>query len=54
MARASEPLGFDSNGVLTERRSVGDVEVIVHYDDIPASDLSPRSTASPAPRRCAR
>ena len=35
-----EPLGFDGNGVLTERRSVGGLEVIVHYDDIPESDIT--------------
>jgi hypothetical protein len=32
--------GMDSNGCLTERRSAGGSDVIVHYDDIPTSDLA--------------
>ncbi len=35
---AAEPLMVDRDGVLIERRWVGGQEVIVHYDDIPASD----------------
>jgi hypothetical protein len=31
---------FDSNGVLTERRELGGLDVIVHYDDIPEKDLT--------------
>lgn len=35
-----EPFGVDGNGLLTERRRVGDQEVIIHYDDVPDSDLT--------------
>jgi hypothetical protein len=35
-----EPLMVDRDGVLIERRWVGGQEVIVHYDDIPASDVT--------------
>ncbi|HEY1740106.1 MAG TPA: hypothetical protein VGI86_15430 [Acidimicrobiia bacterium] len=38
--RAKSAVYFDSNGVLTERRWLGGQEVIVHYDDIPASDMT--------------
>jgi hypothetical protein len=38
--RASEPLMVDRDGVLVERRWLGDTEVIVRYDDIPPSDLT--------------
>jgi hypothetical protein len=31
---------FDSNGALTERRQLGGQEVIVHYDDLPATDIT--------------
>jgi hypothetical protein len=31
---------FDDNGVLTERRWLEDTEVIVHYDDVPAKDIT--------------
>ncbi len=31
---------FDSNGVLTEHRWIGGQEVIVHYDDLPDSDIT--------------
>ena len=41
---AGEPLMVNRDGVLIERRWVGEQEVIVHYDDIPASD---RTTVSP-------
>jgi hypothetical protein len=35
-----EPLGVDGNGVPTERVWLGDVEVIVHHEDVPASDIT--------------
>jgi hypothetical protein len=31
---------FDNNGALTERRMLGGQEVIVHYEDIPATDVT--------------
>lgn len=31
---------FDSNGCPTERIRVGDQEIVVHYDDIPESDIT--------------
>lgn len=34
------PLGVDGDGVLLEKRWVGGHEVIVHYDDIPPSDVT--------------
>ena len=37
---AGEPLMVDRDGLLIERRWVGGQEVIVHYDDIPASDVT--------------
>ena len=37
---AGEPLMVDRDGVLVERRWVDGTEVLVHYDDIPASDLT--------------
>ena len=37
---AGEPLMVDRDGLLIERRRVGGQEVIVHYDDIPASDVT--------------
>jgi len=30
----------DHNGRLTERQCIGDQEVVVHYDDIPESDIT--------------
>lgn len=36
----SDDVYFDSNGALTEHRRLGDLEVIVHYDDIPARDIT--------------
>ena len=33
-------LYFDSNGCLTERTSLGGQEVIVHYEDIPETDIT--------------
>ena len=38
--RRAEPLSVNSDGVLTERTWIGNDEVIVHYDDIPASDIT--------------
>jgi hypothetical protein len=35
-----DDMWFDANGVLTERKRVNGVEVIVHYDDIPEKDLT--------------
>jgi hypothetical protein len=34
------PLGVDANGGLVERAWIGDVEVIVHHDDVPESDIT--------------
>jgi hypothetical protein len=31
---------FDANGVLTEHRWIDGQEVIVHYDDVPESDIT--------------
>lgn len=36
----AEPFGIDGNGFPTERRWVGDSEVIVHHADIPESDIT--------------
>lgn len=36
--RTAEPMMVDRDGILVERRWVGGAEVIVRYDDIPASD----------------
>ncbi len=33
-----EPVGVDGNGCPTERLTIGDLDVIVHYDDIPETD----------------
>ncbi len=35
-----ESIYFDSNRVLTEHRWLGGQEVIVHYDDIPETDIT--------------
>lgn len=35
-----EVLGVDGNGMPVELRSFGGTEVIVHYDDVPESDLT--------------
>jgi hypothetical protein len=35
-----EPLGVDGNGVPTERRQLGDQAVVIHYDDVPPSDIT--------------
>lgn len=37
---AGEPLMVDRDGVLIERRRIGGREVIVHYDDVPGSDVT--------------
>ncbi len=39
-AHFDENVYVDSNGCLTERILVGDTAVIVHYDDIPESDIT--------------
>ena len=31
---------FDSNGALTECRRIGDLDVTVHYDDVPEKDIT--------------
>jgi hypothetical protein len=36
----AEPLGVDGNGCLTERRCVGGVEVVIHRDNVPESDVT--------------
>ena len=36
----SEPLGVDGNGLLTERMWLGELEVIIHRDDIPETDIT--------------
>lgn len=35
-----EPLGFDGNGCFTELWRTDDVDVVVHYDDVPESDVT--------------
>lgn len=35
-----EPLGVDGNGLLTERMWLGEQEVIIHRDDVPATDIT--------------
>jgi hypothetical protein len=40
LERAAEPLMVDHDGILVERRWVGGTEVLVRYDDVPASDLT--------------
>ncbi|TMK64672.1 MAG: hypothetical protein E6G60_06550 [Actinobacteria bacterium] len=37
---SDDEIYFDSNGSLTERRRFGGQEVIVHYDDIPPTDIT--------------
>jgi hypothetical protein len=36
----AEPLGVDGNGALTETMRIGEHEVIIHRDDVPASDVT--------------
>jgi hypothetical protein len=38
--RDANEIYFDSNGVLTERKRVGQTEVVVHYDNIPDKDIT--------------
>jgi len=38
--RELEPFGVDGNGALTERSSIGGQEVILHYADVPESDIT--------------
>ncbi len=40
VASAVELLGVDGNGVPVELHSVGGMDVVVHYDDIPESDIT--------------
>jgi hypothetical protein len=35
-----EPLGVDGNGLLTEHVWMGEQEVVIHYDDIPETDVT--------------
>ena len=37
---SEEELYFDSNRALTERRRLGGQEMVVHYDDLPAKDIT--------------
>jgi hypothetical protein len=37
---ANDDIYIDANGCPTERRVLGDQTVVVHYDDIPASDVT--------------
>lgn len=36
----NESIYIDANGCLTERVRFGDQEIVVHYDDIPESDIT--------------
>jgi hypothetical protein len=36
----AEPLHVDRDGILVERRNVGGQDLIIHYDDIPESDIT--------------
>ena len=36
----SEPWGVDGNGCLVERAWIGGIEVIIHRDDVPESDIT--------------
>ena len=38
--RVDDEFGVDANGCLTERIAINGHEVIVHYDDIPDSDIT--------------
>lgn len=40
MPDRSDDIYFDLNAVLTERRWLGGQEVLVHYDDVPATDIT--------------
>jgi len=37
---AAEPFGVDGNGLLTERMSLGDMQVVIHRDDVPETDIT--------------
>jgi hypothetical protein len=38
--QTNDDVGIDANGCLTERVAVDGQDVIVHYDDIPESDIT--------------
>ena len=40
MPQFPEDIYFDSNGALTERTWIGGTEVIIHYEDIPDTDIT--------------
>lgn len=40
LAAATSRFGVDDNGLLTERMWIGGTEVIVHYGDVPPSDIT--------------
>ena len=40
LGEAAVPFGVDGNGALTEITSIGGIEVIVHHDDLPPSDIT--------------
>jgi hypothetical protein len=40
LAEATGPFGVDGNGALTELTTIGGVDVIVHHDDVPPSDVT--------------
>ena len=40
---AAEPFGVDGSGALTERVSLSGVEVMLHYADVPLSDITTRA-----------
>ena len=38
--QGGEPYGVDGNGLPTERRFLGDTEIIVHHAEVPESDVT--------------
>jgi hypothetical protein len=38
--QGNDDVFIDANGCLTERIRVGDQQIVVHYDDIPESDIT--------------
>jgi hypothetical protein len=38
--QGNDDVYIDANGCLTERFRVGDQQIVVHYDDIPESDIT--------------
>jgi len=38
--QGNDDVYIDANGCLTERIRVGDQQIVVHYDDIPESDIT--------------